>query len=116
MKNEKVYKMYFADIYPLYVNKIQRNGCNINQLHEIIFWLTGYNEAQLQQIITNKTTLESFFIEAPLINPNAHKIKGIICGYKVEEITDPMMQKIRYLDKLVDELAKGKTLDKIFRK
>ena len=86
------------------------------ELHHVIFWLTGYNETQLQEIIENKTNFEDFFNNAPNINPNVNLITGVICGYRVEDIEDPMMQKIRYLDKLVDELAKGKAIEKILRK
>lgn len=116
MKNEKVFKMSFASVYPHYVTKVEKKGRNVMELHHVIFWLTGYNETQLQEIIENKTNFEDFFNNAPQLSPNVHLIKGVICGYRVEEIEDPLMQKIRYLDKLVDELAKGKSLDKILRK
>jgi hypothetical protein len=113
---ERVYKMSFASVYPHYVNKVERKGRTTAELHEIIFWLTGYNQQSLQQHLEQKTNFEDFFAQAPLFNPNASKITGLICGYRVEEIEDKLMQKVRYLDKLVDELAKGKVMDKILRK
>jgi hypothetical protein len=113
---ERVYKMSFASVYPHYVNKVERKGRTTAELHEIIFWLTGYNEHSLQQHLGQKTNFQDFFAQAPLFNPNASKITGLICGYRVEEIEDKLMQKVRYLDKLVDELAKGKVMDKILRK
>ncbi|MEO7214211.1 DUF2200 domain-containing protein [Mucilaginibacter sp.] len=116
MDNARVYKMIFAGVYPLYINKAERKGRTKAEVDQIIFWLTGYNEQSLQQLIDDKTNFESFFAEAPQMNPNIGKITGVICGYRVEEIEDPMMQKVRYLDKLVDELAKGKTMEKILRK
>ncbi|WP_214227738.1 DUF2200 domain-containing protein [Pedobacter sp. B4-66] len=116
MNNTRVYKMSFAGVYPHYILKAEKKGRTKDELDEIIFWLTGYNKQSLQQIIDNKIDFETFFAQAPQINPNASKITGVICGYRVEEIEDPLMQKIRYLDKLVDELAKGKTMDKILRK
>lgn len=108
--------MSFASVYPLYIQKVEKKGRTKAELDTIIFWLTGYDTALLQQQINNKTDFEHFFAEAPQMNPNVGKITGVICGYRVEEIQDPVMQKVRYLDKLVDELAKGKTLDKILRK
>ena len=116
MDNTRVYKMSFASVYPHYVNKAERKGRTTAELHEVIFWLTGYNEEALQKIIADKTNFETFFAEAPQLNPNATKITGVICGYRVEEIEDKLMQKVRYLDKLVDELAKGKAMEKILRK
>jgi hypothetical protein len=115
MTNEKIFKMPFASVYPHYVAKVEKKGRTKVELHLIIFWLTGYNEIQLNKVIADKTTFEDFFENAPQLNPNCDKIKGVICGYRVEEIEDKLMQKIRYLDKLVDELAKGKTMEKIFR-
>ncbi len=116
MMNTKVYKMSFASVYPLYINKVERKGKTKMELDTIIYWLTGYDEVTFQQILDNKTDFETFFSQAPLLNPNVSKITGVICGYRVEEIEDKLMQKIRYLDKLVDELAKGKSMDKILRK
>lgn len=116
MMNTKIYKMSFASVYPLYINKVERKGKTKTELDTIIYWLTGYDETTFQQILDNKTDFETFFAQAPLLNPNVSKITGVICGYRVEEIEDKLMQKIRYLDKLVDELAKGKSMDKILRK
>lgn len=115
MKNTRVYKMSFASVYPHYIAKAEKKGRTKAEVDEIIFWLTGYNAEKLQEIIDNKADFETFFAEAN-INPNASKITGVICGYRVEEIEDKLMQEIRYLDKLIDELAKGKTMDKILRK
>ena len=115
MDNSRVFKMSFASIYPLYINKVEKKGRTKEELHTVIHWLTGYDEKALQRIIENKTDFETFFAEAPQLNPNASKIKGLICGYRVEEIEDKLMQKIRYLDKLVDELARGKAMEKILR-
>src|SRR4051812_42851583 len=112
MDNQRVYKMSFASVYPLYIKKVERKGRTKAEVDEIIFWLTGYDEQALQNIINNKTNFETFFAEAKL-NPNASKITGVICGYRVEDIEDPVMQKVRYLDKLIDELAKGRMMDKI---
>lgn len=112
--NTKVFKMSFASVYPHYIKKIESKGRTIQELEEVIFWLTGYTKNDLDQIIESKIDFETFFAEAKL-NPNVDKIKGVICGYRVEEIEDPLYQKIRYLDKVIDELAKGKSLDKIFR-
>jgi len=112
----RIYKMTFASVYPHYIAKAERKGRTKAEVDEIIFWLTGYNEKQLQKILENKTNFETFFSQAPAINPNASKITGVICGYRVEEIEEELMQQIRYLDKLVDELAKGKTMEKILRK
>ncbi len=114
--NERVYKMSFASVYPHYIQKAEKKGRTKAEVDEIIFWLTGYNEPALQQIIDDKTDFETFFAQAPNINPNVSKITGVICGYRVEEIEDKLMQKIRYLDKLIDELAKGKAMEKILRK
>jgi hypothetical protein len=107
--------MSFASVYPHYVQKVEKKGRTVDELHEVICWLTGYDVANILQIIEQKIDFESFFAEAPQINPNAHKITGTICGYRIEEIEDKLMQQIRYLDKLVDELAKGKKMDKILR-
>jgi hypothetical protein len=114
--NERVYRMSFAGVYPHYIQKAEKKGRTKAEVDEIIFWLTGYNEKTLQQVIENKTDFENFFAKAPALNPNVSKITGVICGYRVEDIEDPVMQKVRYLDKLIDELAKGKTMEKILRK
>lgn len=116
MDNSRVYRMSFASVYPHYIHKAEKKGRTKAELDEIIFWLTGYNEQTLQKHIRDKTDFETFFAQAPQINPNVSKITGVICGYRVEEIKDKLMQKVRYLDKLVDELAKGKAMDKILRK
>ena len=116
MKNERVYKLIFASVYPHYLKKTETKGHTKEELDTIICWLTGYTQKQLQQQIDKKVDLETFFAKAPAINPNVSKITGVICGYRVEEIEDKLMQKIRYLDKLIDELAKGKTMEKILRK
>ena len=116
MNNTRIFKMPFASVYPHYVQKAEKKGRTKAEVDAIIFWLTGYNEQTLQQHIDRKTDFETFFAQAPQINPNVAKITGVICGYRVEEIEDKLMQKIRYLDKLVDELAKGKTMEKILRK
>jgi hypothetical protein len=116
MDNTRVYKMSFAGVYPHYIQKAERKGRTKAEVDEIIFWLTGYNEKTLQKHLDNKTDFETFFARAPQMNPNTSKITGVICGYRVEDIEDKLMQKIRYLDKLVDELAKGKAMEKILRK
>ena len=116
MNNTRVFKMSFAGVYPHYIQKAEKKGRTKEELDQVIFWLTGYDQQGLQQIIDHKTDFETFFAEAPQLNPNVSKIRGVICGYRVEEIEDPLMQKIRYLDKLVDELAKGKAMEKILRK
>lgn len=111
----RVFRMSFASVYPLYIEKAQKKGRTKAEVDAIISWLTGYNEKTLQQHIDQKTDFETFFKQAK-INPHASKITGVICGYRVEEIEDKLMQKIRYLDKLIDELAKGKAMEKILRK
>lgn len=108
--------MSFAGVYPLYVNKAEKKGRSKEEVDTVIFWLTGYNKKSLQKQIDQKVDFETFFAEAPAMNPNVSKITGVICGYRVEEIEDKLMQKIRYLDKLIDELAKGKAMEKILRK
>ncbi|MFD2099339.1 DUF2200 domain-containing protein [Flagellimonas iocasae] len=115
MKNQRVFQMSFAGVYPHYIAKAEKKGHTKEEVDTIIFWLTGYNAESLQQILDNKTNFETFFAEAPQLNPNVSKITGVICGYRVEDIEDKLMQKIRYLDKLVDELAKGKAMEKILR-
>lgn len=116
MQNTKVFKMAFASVYPHYVNKAERKGQTKENVDAIIYWLTGYDQQALQVILNNKTDFETFFAQAPQLNPNVSKITGVICGYRVEDIEDELMQKIRYLDKLIDELAKGKAMEKILRK
>lgn len=116
MKNTKIYSMLFSTIYPLYIKKAEKKGKTKEEVDLIIFWLTGYDEKTLKQQLDNKVDFESFFEQAPRMNPNAKLIKGVICGYRVEDIEDELMQKIRYLDKLIDELAKGKSMAKILRK
>lgn len=107
--------MYFAGVYPHYIQKAQKKGRTKAEVDTIIGWLTGYTQQALQHHLDHKTDFETFFAQAPLINPNVSKIQGVICGYRVEEIEDKLMQQIRYLDKLVDELAKGKSMEKILR-
>jgi hypothetical protein len=115
-KNEKkLHTISFGRVYPLYIKKVEKKGRTKAEVDKIIFWLTGYSAAQLKKQINTDANFETFFNEAPLINPNSSKITGVICGLRVEEITDPLTQKIRYLDKLIDKLAKGKTLEKIQR-
>ena len=108
--------MSFAGVYPHYIQKAEKKGRTKAEVDEIICWLTGYTAESLQKQIDNKTNFEIFFAEAPQINPNVSKITGVICGYRVEEIEDKLMQQVRYLDKLIDELAKGKAMEKILRK
>src|SRR6478735_4751914 len=113
--NTRVYRMIFAGVYPLYIQKAEKKGRTKDEVDEIIYWLTGYNAKSLQQQIDKKVDFETFFAQAPKLNPNVSLITGVICGYRVEEIEDKLMQKIRYLDKLIDELAKGKKMEKILR-
>ncbi|MCL1631926.1 DUF2200 domain-containing protein [Sporolactobacillus sp. CPB3-1] len=115
MKNERVYRMTFSSVYPLYIQKVERKGRTKADVDTVIYWLTGYDDAGLATQIDKNVDFETFFADAPQINPNASKIKGVICGYRVEKIEDPLMKKIRWLDKLVDELAKGKSMEKILR-
>lgn len=112
--NERVYKMAFASVYPHYIAKAEKKGRTKEDVDTIISWLTGYNRQTLQKHLDTKTDFETFFANAK-INPNASKITGVICGYRVEEIEDKLMQQVRYLDKLIDELAKGKAMEKILR-
>ena len=112
---ERVYKMTFSSIYPLYIKKLERKGRSSSDVDTIICWLTGYDNIGLASQIDKAVNLETFFLEAPRINPKASEITGVICGVRVEEIEDPLMQKIRWLDKLIDEAAKGKSMDKILR-
>ena len=116
MDNTRVFRMAFASVYPHYITKAEKKGRTRQEVHTIIQWLTGYDEPALQQQIDQRVDFATFFAQAPQINPNVSKITGVICGYRVEEIEDKLMQQIRYLDKLVDELAKGKAIDKILRK
>ena len=115
-KNEKIGNMIFGDIYPLYLNKLEKKGRSKAELDEVIKWLTNYDEKELQDMIENKATFRTFFEKAQ-INPNAHLIKGVVCGYRIEDIVDEftLYRQCRYLDKLVDELAKGRTMEKILR-
>jgi hypothetical protein len=112
--HERIAKMTFASVYPLYVEKVEKKGRTKAELHEVIKWLTGFDNKKLQELIKEKVTFETFFERASL-NPNASLITGVICGYRVEEIENPLTQKARYLDKLVDELAKGRKMEKILR-
>src|SRR5262245_38482873 len=115
MNYERVFKMSFAGVYPLYINKVERKRRTKEESDIVLRWLTGYTQKGLQQVIDKKEDLQTFFAEAPQLNPNVSKITGVICGYRVEEIEDKLMQKIRYMDKLVDELAKGRKMEKILR-
>lgn len=115
MSLQRVFALSFASIYPLYVEKVERKNRSKEELDQVIGWLTGYDAAGLEKAIADELDLQTFFAQAPEINPNASLITGVICGYRVEEIEDPMMQKIRYLDKLVDELARGKKMTSILR-
>ncbi|MGV8909223.1 MAG: DUF2200 domain-containing protein [Propionicimonas sp.] len=115
MARHRIFDTTFASIYPLYVTKAERKNRNRDEVDQVISWLTGYDSAGLETAIAHEVNLETFFDQAPQLNPKASEITGMICGYRVEEIEDPLMQKIRYLDKLVDELAKGKKLTSILR-
>jgi len=110
----RIAKMTFASVYPHYVTKVQKKGRTQKDLHQVIEWLTSYDEKKLQELINDKVTFETFFTNAKL-NPNASLIKGVICGYRIEEIETPLTKQVRYLDKLVDELAKGRKMEKILR-
>ena len=112
--NEKIAKLTFASVYPHYIKKVETKGRTKQELHEVIHWLTGFDDKKLQALIEEKVTFAEFFQRAQ-INPNAHLITGVICGYRIEEIENPLTKKTRYLDKLVDELAKGKKMEKILR-
>jgi hypothetical protein len=115
MLKQNVFAIKFAKLYPLYVKKVESKKRTKKELDQIICWLTGYDQAGLRQQIKEENDLETFFAEAPCVHPNTALIKGVVCGVRVEEIEDPLMQKIRYLDKLIDELAKGKAMEKILR-
>ena len=112
--NERIANMTFASVYPHYITKVEKKGRSIEELHQVIEWLTGFDEEKLQELINEKATFKSFFDKADL-NPNAHLIKGVICGYRIEEIDNTLTRQVRYLDKLVDELAKGRKMEKILR-
>jgi hypothetical protein len=114
--NARVYKMPVARVYPLYITKVERKGRTKAEVDQIIYWLTGYNEQTFQQVLDNQTDFETFFTDAPQMNPNMSLITGVICGYRVEDIEDKIIQQVRYLDKLIDELAKGRAMEKILRK
>jgi len=115
MPQHKIFKMAFAKVYPLYVQKAERKGRTKEEVDRLICWLTGYDQKGLNRQLKQQNDFETFFAQAPAMHPNASLIKGVVCGVRVEEIEDPLMQKIRYLDKLVDELAKGKAMEKILR-
>ena len=115
MARHNIVEMAFAKVYPMYVQKAERKGRTKEEVDQIVRWLTGYDQAGLERHIGQHSDVATFFAQAPAIHPNASLIKGVVCGVRVEDVQDPLMQKIRYLDKLVDELAKGKSLDKILR-
>lgn len=112
--NERIAKLTFASVYPHYLTKVEKKGRTIEELHQVIQWLTGFDDKAIQTLIEEKVTFETFFKQAKL-NPKADLIKGLICGYRIEEIENPLTKQVRYLDKLVDELAKGKSMEKILR-
>ena len=112
--NKRIAKMIFASVYPHYVTKVEKKGRTKEELHQVIEWLTGFDELKIQELLNEKVTFETFFQNAE-IHPNAHLIKGVICGYRIEEIDNPLTRQVRYLDKLVDELAKGRKMEKILR-
>lgn len=116
MKKHRIYTTPFASVYPLYIQKAEKKGRTKSEVDEIICWLTGFDEKGLQEQLDRKNDFETFFAQAPQMNTNASLIKGVICGYRVEDIDDKLMRNIRYLDKLIDELARGKAMDKILRK
>ncbi len=115
MAEHRIYGMSFASIYPHYIAKAERKGHTQEEIHQVITWLTGYDDADLQRVLDDETDLRTFFAEAPRMHPNATQITGLICGIRVEEIEDPLMQQIRYMDKLVDEVARGKKMTSILR-
>ncbi len=116
MQSHRIYTMSFAKVYPLYIAKVEKKGRTKAEVDEVIYWLTGYSEKQLKTHLDNETDFETFFAKAPKLNPNRSLIKGVICGVRIEDIEEPTMREIRYLDKLVDELAKGRPMEKILRK
>lgn len=115
MPEHRIFAIKFSQVYPLYIHKVEKKGRSKEEVDQIICWLTGYSKSDLQKQINKEISLEVFFSQAPAINPNSSLIKGVVCGIRVEEIADPLMRNIRYLDKLIDELAKGKSMDKILR-
>ncbi|WP_010199674.1 DUF2200 domain-containing protein [Bacillus sp. m3-13] len=115
MEKHKIYTMSFASVYPHYVTKAEKKGRTKEEVDEIIRWLTGYSQEQLEMVLEKKTDFETFFEEAPQMNPSRNLVKGVVCGVRVENIEEPIMREIRYLDKLIDELAKGKKMEKILR-
>lgn len=115
MKNHRIYKMSFARVYPEYIAKAERKGRTKEEVDEIIQWLTGYSQEEFEVQLKKETDIETFYTQAPKLNPSRKLITGLICGMRVEEIREPLMQEIRYLDKLIDELAKGKSMEKILR-
>ena len=116
MSKPRIYTLTFAGVYPLYIEKAKKKGRTKEEVDEIVFWLTGHTAKSLQKVIDAKTDFETFFAEAPRFQPNAAMIKGVVCGIRVEDIEDETTRKVRYLDKLIDELAKGKAMEKILRK
>ncbi|PTL38214.1 DUF2200 domain-containing protein [Alkalicoccus saliphilus] len=116
MAGHKLYTMSFAKVYPLYIHKAERKGRTKEEVDEIIFWHTGYSREELEKQLQQENDFETFFAEAPALNPSRRLIKGVVCGVRVENIEEPLMQEIRYLDKMIDELAKGKAMEKILRK
>ena len=112
--NERIAKMTFSSVYPHYLSKVEKKGRTKEELHQVIEWLTGFSEVKIQELIDKKVSFQTFFQNAEL-NPNAHLIKGVICGYRIEEIDNPLTQQVRFLDKLIDELAKGRKMEKILR-
>ena len=115
MAQHRIYRMKFSGVYPMYVQKAEKKGRTKAEVDEVIHWLTGYTQAGLEDQIARQTDFETFFAEAPAFHPNAELIRGVVCGVRVEEVEDSLMRKVRYLDKLVDELAKGKAMEKILR-
>lgn len=115
MTKHRIYTMKFAGVYPLYIEKAERKSRTKEEVDQIIYWLTGYDQPGLQQQIEQDNDFETFFAQAPAINPNVSLIKGVVCGVRIEDIEDPLMKQVRYLDKLIDELAKGKAMEKILR-
>ena len=116
MSKHKIYTMSVANVYPHYITKAEKKGRTKSEVDEVIRWLTGYSQEALEELLENQTDFETFFAKAPQMNPLRHLIKGVICGIRVENIEEPLMQEIRYMDKMIDELAKGKAMEKILRK